>query len=632
MHNSRRLRILMLSGLMFSLLLMAGGARPLHAQVGTPALVNPSFESGVVNWTTQATCNYTTFASTVNFPSQHGSIFMGANRNNSATCTSIYQDVAFSNQIGATYRFAIWVRSAVAAPRAGTLSIVAFGSTLAETASANFSAASGLWQCAEVSLRTMTAHTAMRFQLGLTTLTAGDFHFDNAQTEQNPTTPICPQVGEGSTRQQLFVNAYSRNGGAAAQGTPTDIARLTGSMGTQARSQQLSGGAVIYHDELRDSPFQGIPAYVLPEPFLSGFRGLPWLGASPTSDRFTNADGNLQVNFPAGYMYRDGTQTLASSWPISTTGQWYAEYHNGSNFNGGPTWVQNEPGPDMENFWGEAAPGAGKWGVWADNFVVRWTGRFNFAEGDYRFLGAADDSLRVWVDGELILISNLNEVASVRWMSAGLHTIRVEMVEIGGGANMFFEWAAAPGCNLLVNNGQVYTNQRQVSIRTGAAGAAEQQLSNDPSFPGAVWQPYQLPAPWTLADPGAQVAELAVYGRYRTAQGGAPCAPDASETDAIVYDPLPPSLSAYSNSPILASVIYSTAADQPGGSGVSEMQVSSNPAFTNATWRPYDPQVSVSGGLFTTWYVRVRDNAGNVSRTVVTGYKLRIFVPLVGRQ
>ncbi|HEY1013851.1 MAG TPA: hypothetical protein VGE07_14165, partial [Herpetosiphonaceae bacterium] len=87
MHNSRRLRIVMLAGLMLSLVLSfapgSPAAQPALAQGGTPSLVNPSFEDGVVGWSTQPTCNYTTYGGTTQFPAQQGTIYMGANRNNS---------------------------------------------------------------------------------------------------------------------------------------------------------------------------------------------------------------------------------------------------------------------------------------------------------------------------------------------------------------------------------------------------------------------------------------------------------------------------------------------------------------------------------------------------------------------
>lgn len=75
------------------------------------------------------------------------------------------------------------------------------------------------------------------------------------------------------------------------------------------------------------------------------------------------------------------------------------EYYNGSKtFRGTP--VRREVGYNLVN-WGSAAPYTG--GP-TDGFSIRWTGFIKAPEsGSYRFYHRADEGVRVWIDGELVV-------------------------------------------------------------------------------------------------------------------------------------------------------------------------------------------------------------------------------------
>lgn len=94
--------------------------------------------------------------------------------------------------------------------------------------------------------------------------------------------------------------------------------------------------------------------------------------------------------------------------------------------------------------WGNAAPGAGRWGVWADNFSVRWTKRQYFDAGNYTFIARADDGIRVWVDGTLIIDAwkdqPLTEYRANVWLNGGEHQVKVEYYENNSGAAIQLTW------------------------------------------------------------------------------------------------------------------------------------------------------------------------------------------------
>ena len=79
-----------------------------------------------------------------------------------------------------------------------------------------------------------------------------------------------------------------------------------------------------------------------------------------------------------------------------------------------------------------------------NHFSVRWTGQRYFHSGCYRFGLFADDGVRLWVDGEL-LVDEWHDgrgtyFAPVTYLSAGEHTAIVEYYEDTGEAEIRFWW------------------------------------------------------------------------------------------------------------------------------------------------------------------------------------------------
>lgn len=81
-----------------------------------------------------------------------------------------------------------------------------------------------------------------------------------------------------------------------------------------------------------------------------------------------------------------------------TINNWVGEYYDNPDLFGLPVLVQGE---DSINFdWGLNAPAGG---LPADQFSARWTRTFVFEPGIYRFTARADDGVRVYAGGQLVL-------------------------------------------------------------------------------------------------------------------------------------------------------------------------------------------------------------------------------------
>jgi hypothetical protein len=95
--------------------------------------------------------------------------------------------------------------------------------------------------------------------------------------------------------------------------------------------------------------------------------------------------------------------------------------------------------------WGIGGPA----GVPPDNFSARWTGRFNFAGGNVTFTARADDGVRVFLDGTLIIDGWKDQppttYTTMRNVTAGEHEVKVEYYEKLEGAVIQVGWTGAGG-------------------------------------------------------------------------------------------------------------------------------------------------------------------------------------------
>lgn len=117
---------------------------------------------------------------------------------------------------------------------------------------------------------------------------------------------------------------------------------------------------------------------------------------------------------------------------------WRGEYFANRDLQGPPAFVRDDP--DLNFRWGGASPGPGLGGV---NFSVRWTRTLDFVGGNYTFRAAADDGVRVYLDGWLVIDEwriGATQTFETRFdgVGAGAHTLTVEYFQAEGDAVLSF--------------------------------------------------------------------------------------------------------------------------------------------------------------------------------------------------
>lgn len=191
---------------------------------------------------------------------------------------------------------------------------------------------------------------------------------------------------------------------------------------------------------------------------------------------------------------------------------WKGEYWSSLDFNGAPALTRNDRNVDFD--WGNTAPAVG---LPADNFGVRWSRWAHFEAGGYRFSGRADDGLRVYLDGRLILDEwHDSDAARIhvtdQTVSAGPHALLVEYYERSQRALVKLGWerlppTATPTLTLTPTSTATPTpTATSTATATATATATSTQPPLEASLSGRVWrdlcaatgtewvQPGELPA------------------------------------------------------------------------------------------------------------------------------------------
>ncbi|HLF28778.1 MAG TPA: PA14 domain-containing protein [Anaerolineae bacterium] len=118
---------------------------------------------------------------------------------------------------------------------------------------------------------------------------------------------------------------------------------------------------------------------------------------------------------------------------------WMGEYFNNPALDGAPVLARNDA--QVRFSWGIGSPDGS---VPTDNFSARWTRTLNFPGGVHRFTVSADDGVRVSIDGTTV-IDEWHAATGQTYsrdvnLGAGLHSVRVEMVEQTGLAAIDFSY------------------------------------------------------------------------------------------------------------------------------------------------------------------------------------------------
>lgn len=95
--------------------------------------------------------------------------------------------------------------------------------------------------------------------------------------------------------------------------------------------------------------------------------------------------------------------------------------------------------PEINFVWNDASPDPL---IPPDHFSARWIKTSHFTTGTYTFTTRSDDGVRVYIDNELILDKWIDQPTTThtaeKIITDGIHTLKVEYYENGGGAVMIF--------------------------------------------------------------------------------------------------------------------------------------------------------------------------------------------------
>ena len=174
-----------------------------------------------------------------------------------------------------------------------------------------------------------------------------------------------------------------------------------------------------------------------------------WHGADNqvySVSRVLNGAHTLRVE----YFEASGMASIRFSYTaVDQTRQWTAEYYAGTQPTGNTVLRQPEPASQtpLDMNWSYSSPLPDQLGV--DYWSARWTGSFPFEYGDYVFRVNADDGVRVYIDGLLLIDQwrdGYKEVSNrFTGVGAGDHQIMVEYYERTGLAQVKLWWYRESG-------------------------------------------------------------------------------------------------------------------------------------------------------------------------------------------
>ncbi|MGB3532201.1 MAG: PA14 domain-containing protein [Microcoleaceae cyanobacterium] len=178
-----------------------------------------------------------------------------------------------------------------------------------------------------------------------------------------------------------------------------------------------------------------------------------WLGF-PTSKEQGIGNRWVRQDFEGGYMLwhpQHGaiaydTQAINKLPPDSgnsSTSNWHAQYWDNKELTGSPDWSQYEEMSDLRFHAGKGAP-LGTRGIEEETFGGRWITTSYFDGGIYNFINKADDGVRVYVDGKLIIDkwkdSPFEEKKAYAAIEPGYHQVMVEYYDNRHDAANHLRW------------------------------------------------------------------------------------------------------------------------------------------------------------------------------------------------
>lgn len=169
-----------------------------------------------------------------------------------------------------------------------------------------------------------------------------------------------------------------------------------------------------------------------------------------------------------------------------STGPWTAQYYANATLSGTPTLIQTESSPTHN--WGTSSPVAS---IPADNFSARWTSTLALEAGTYQISTQADDGVRVYVDGRVVIDhfgSATGQVYTISvFLGAGQHNFMVEYLELGGLAFLNFSLTRVSGAPSPVTGpAATVTGAFRLNVRAApdpVNGAVLTQIRRNETYP-----------------------------------------------------------------------------------------------------------------------------------------------------
>lgn len=247
-----------------------------------------------------------------------------------------------------------------------------------------------------------------------------------------------------------------------------NIAAGSSSSGDDSSDTDTTSGAYIPNDSDRTLTFYG-SGYTAGERVAAWFQypnELSTDAAHALPDVYADASGNVSFSFTLGSDYPFGGYNIAAQGASSkhttyntfsyfgtitdqfaywsngtgtstgniTAAVWQGSYWNNMYLSGSPVLVRQDAAINFD--WGGSSPGAN---VPADQFSARWDTVATVSDtGNYVFTATADDGIRVWVDGNLVIDQwaehSATTYSATMYLGAGNHSVRVEYFEDYGDA------------------------------------------------------------------------------------------------------------------------------------------------------------------------------------------------------
>lgn len=142
---------------------------------------------------------------------------------------------------------------------------------------------------------------------------------------------------------------------------------------------------------------------------------------------------------------------------VTSVSGFIGAYYNNRTLSGVPKLMRTDR--EINFAWGRGSPYPST--IPADNFSVRWTVSTELNTGQYLFTVTADDGVRLYLDGKLIIDKWKDQPPTtynaIKWINAGTHTIKMEYYEHGGEATAKFNWQTVSSNGGYV--GVYYDNQ-----------------------------------------------------------------------------------------------------------------------------------------------------------------------------